>query len=198
MGSKLSAVLLFSRRQGSAQSGALCIPVTPGAVKLQSRLKSHHGEHFVATSDTNRLVGDGISCILWLFPLAWSRRGLWGVGVKSDWLLQMYFWGVGCFPCPIFCFYLQPPLRCPLVCCCPGCHSVKPGAGRCQAIKSTSPCLGGPQPGVQPSPPARITWRRIQASHVVCPCPHRLANHCLLLLPRSLMLVMFLIIRKHI
>lgn len=44
---------------------------------------------------------------------------------------------------------------------------------------------GGPRLGMQPSAlEGWTTWRRIRASHVVC--PHWLANRCLLLLPASL------------
>lgn len=88
--------------------GLCCTPLTSVAVNLQSCVKSDHGEHFVSTSGMNHLVGDGSSRILWLFPLGWSRRGLWGVEVKSDRLLQTFFGVQAVPPCPIFCFYLQP------------------------------------------------------------------------------------------
>lgn len=111
--------------------GLCCTPLTSVAVNLRSCVKSDHGEHFVSTSDMNHLVGDGSSRILWLFPLGWSRRGLWGVEVKSDRLLQTFFGVQAVPPCPIFCFYLQPFPQCPPVGCCPGWPH--PAGGCCPA-----------------------------------------------------------------
>lgn len=100
MGSELFAILPFNSTQSNARRGfCCCIPLTSVAVQLQSSVKSHCGQCFAATGGSNHLVGDGIFCILWLFPLGRSRRGLWVVEVKSDWLFQT-FWRVGCSPLP--------------------------------------------------------------------------------------------------
>lgn len=116
--------------------GLCCTPLTSVAVNLQSCVKSDHRERFVSTSGMNHLVGDGNSCILWLFPLGWSRRGLWGVEVKSDRLLKTFFRVQAVPPCPIFGFYLQPFPQClPVGCCILLAGAVQPLAITLQASR---------------------------------------------------------------